>query len=149
MTYPTRIPYVYLTLTVFILYPTILQSWLVPQPIENTCVTLSKATGQDNFCLRTDSPKDPLQTCLIGLPWDIYQFRFYRPEGEIITRFTDLIPEFIKKFTALPSLPRNTFLRDIHLLMSTSPAICIYFRNEFFHPRARYPEIDISSLNTT
>lgn len=40
--------------------PTAVWTWLLPQPIENTWVTLSKALRQDNFCLRTDSPQDPL-----------------------------------------------------------------------------------------
>lgn len=47
------------------------QSWLIPQPIENTWVTLAKKMNQDTFCLRSDSPKDPLQTCLVSINWDI------------------------------------------------------------------------------
>lgn len=139
----------YLLLIVLTIYPTVLRSWLVPQPAENTWVTLSKALGQENFCLQMDSPKDPLQTCLIGLTWDIYKFRYYRPHSGPIVQFTDITQKFGNWITDLPSPPKDTIFHDVHLLMSTSPSVCFYFQNVIARPQARHPTTIVSPLNLT
>lgn len=139
--YLMMIPCTYLLLSVFIFHPAVLKAWLIPKPIENTWVTLTKTMNQDTFCLRMDSPKDPLQTCLIGLNWDIYKFRYYRPKSEITTQNTDITWRFTRWILNLPNPPEDTFIHDVHLLMSTSPSICVYFKNEFNHPDLGTPKL--------
>lgn len=43
-------------------------AWIVPQPKANMWVTLAQAIGQDYMCLSMANVKDPLSTCLVGIP---------------------------------------------------------------------------------
>ncbi|TRZ19343.1 hypothetical protein HGM15179_007760 [Zosterops borbonicus] len=43
--------------------------WIVPQPKENVWRTLAQAMGQDHICLSQASAKDPISSCLMGIPF--------------------------------------------------------------------------------
>ncbi|TRZ16419.1 hypothetical protein HGM15179_010670, partial [Zosterops borbonicus] len=43
-------------------------SWVVPQPKANVWRTLARAMGQDHICLSQGSTKDPIVSCLVGIP---------------------------------------------------------------------------------
>lgn len=74
--------------------------------------------------------KDPFQSCLVGLPWDIHRFRHVKgllPSSDVakITGHWDIIKEFNAWIQSLPILPYNP--HDVHLLTSSLPDICINF----------------------
>ncbi|TRZ10813.1 hypothetical protein HGM15179_016282 [Zosterops borbonicus] len=44
-------------------------TWIVPQPKANVWRTLTMAMGQDHICLSQGSVKDPISSCLVGIPF--------------------------------------------------------------------------------
>ncbi|TRZ11450.1 hypothetical protein HGM15179_015655 [Zosterops borbonicus] len=48
--------------------------WIVPQPKANVWRTLAKAMGQDHICLFQGSAKDPISSCLVGIPFKEDEF---------------------------------------------------------------------------
>lgn len=54
---------------------------IVPQPRQNIWVTLAKTLQQENICLSTAAARDPMSTCLVGVPLQTgeYPVRFSTP----------------------------------------------------------------------
>ncbi|TRZ23928.1 hypothetical protein HGM15179_003199 [Zosterops borbonicus] len=48
--------------------------WIVPQPKANVWRTLAMAMGQDHICLSQGSAKDPIASCLVGIPFKEDEF---------------------------------------------------------------------------
>ncbi|TRZ14383.1 hypothetical protein HGM15179_012724 [Zosterops borbonicus] len=48
--------------------------WIVPQPKANVWRTLTQAIGQDHICLSQASAKDPISSCLMGIPFKEAEF---------------------------------------------------------------------------
>lgn len=63
-------------------------AWIVPQPRQNVWVTLAQTLQQENICLSTAATKNPMSTCLVGIPLQAGEF----PEG-LGTRRSNNIPE--------------------------------------------------------
>ena len=61
-----------LTSTIVITSLLLINTWAVPQPKQNVCITLAKAIKQDTLCLSLAHPDDPFSTCLAGLPADVW-----------------------------------------------------------------------------
>lgn len=59
--------YLCLLLVSWILLPSEVVAWIVPQPKANVWVTLAKALQQDHMCLSMGSVNDPLSSCLVGI----------------------------------------------------------------------------------
>lgn len=49
-------------------------AWIVPQPHQNIWVTLAQMLQQENICLSTAAAKDPMSTCLVGIPWQAAEY---------------------------------------------------------------------------
>lgn len=60
--------YLCLLLVSWILLPSEVVAWIVPQPKANVWVTLAKAPQQDHMRLSMGSVTDPLSSCLVGIP---------------------------------------------------------------------------------
>lgn len=60
--------YLRFLLVSWILLPSEVISWIVPQPRANVWVTLAKALQQDHMCPCMGSVNDPLSSCLVGIP---------------------------------------------------------------------------------
>ncbi|RMC20406.1 hypothetical protein DUI87_01256 [Hirundo rustica rustica] len=65
-------------------------AWIVPQPNQNTWVTLAKALQQDNLCLSTGSVDNLLSTCLTiekvySSPSDLKDVPLENPNWELFT----------------------------------------------------------------
>ncbi|TRZ08547.1 hypothetical protein HGM15179_018560 [Zosterops borbonicus] len=48
--------------------------WIVTQPKANVWRTLAMAMGQDHICLSQGSAKDPIASCLVGIPFKEDEF---------------------------------------------------------------------------
>ncbi|TRZ06538.1 hypothetical protein HGM15179_020569 [Zosterops borbonicus] len=49
-------------------------AWIVPQPRQNVWVTLAQTLQQENICLFTAAAKNPMSTCLVGIPLQAGEF---------------------------------------------------------------------------
>ncbi|KAF4797752.1 hypothetical protein TURU_070614 [Turdus rufiventris] len=49
-------------------------AWIVPQPCQNICVTLVQTVQQEDMCLSTAAARDPMSTCLVGIPFQAGQY---------------------------------------------------------------------------
>lgn len=104
-----------------------LHPWLVPQPAENVWVTLAKSLQQENFCLNTGVAGDPMKSCLVGLPWDIHQFRAVRePVISIDSPYWDLTRNGVKWMQSLEHAPTEP--QELDLLGSAKPSVRINFQ---------------------
>ncbi|KAF4804385.1 hypothetical protein TURU_008413 [Turdus rufiventris] len=49
-------------------------AWIIPQPRQNIWVTLAHMLQQENICLSTAAAKDPMSTCLVGIPLQAVEY---------------------------------------------------------------------------
>ncbi|XP_063249639.1 uncharacterized protein LOC134548676 [Prinia subflava] len=115
-------------------------AWIIPQPRQNVWVTLAQTLQQENICLSTAAAKNPMSTCLVGIPLQAGEF----PAGldkyksnEIPEAHTPQPHQDHKKqgvFTMNPlaewvqGLPRVAHEpQELELLGSSPATYCIHF----------------------
>ncbi|XP_064558142.1 uncharacterized protein LOC135442355 isoform X2 [Zonotrichia leucophrys gambelii] len=119
-------------------------AWIVPQPRQNIWVTLAEALQQENICLSTAAAKDPMSTCLVGIPLQAGEFpaKSDTPMPDSSPKSHHAQPQNTHQKQAvmirnpieewLPKLPRAAQEpQELELLGSSPAPYCIHF---FFIP---------------
>ncbi|TRZ09554.1 hypothetical protein HGM15179_017553 [Zosterops borbonicus] len=63
-------------------------AWIIPQLCQNVWVTLAQTLQQENICLSTAAAKNPMSTCLVGIPSQAGEF-----PADLETHRSNEIPE--------------------------------------------------------
>nr|XP_041567129.1 uncharacterized protein LOC121468117 [Taeniopygia guttata] len=114
-------------------------AWIVPQPRQNIWVTLAQTLQQENICLSTAAAKDPMSTCLVGIPWQAGVFPAgldtYR-SNEIPESYTPrphkdqkqvggILKSLEEWLRGLPKIAQEP--QELELLGSSPAAYCVHF----------------------
>ncbi|XP_063280555.1 uncharacterized protein LOC134565100 isoform X2 [Prinia subflava] len=59
---------------ILLMLNSLVAAWIVPQPRQNVWVTLAQTLQQENICLSTAAAKNPMSTCLVGIPLQAGEF---------------------------------------------------------------------------
>ncbi|XP_018860996.1 uncharacterized protein LOC109022418 [Parus major] len=127
-------------------------AWIVPQPRQNIWVTLAQTLQQENICLFTAAAKNPMSTCLVGIPLQhdefTHSFNTLTPEAgnklhsiQIETELRNLVKEWLPHFPKATQEPQ-----ELELLGSSPASYCVHFRvsppihKETFHHIVQHRE---------
>ncbi|RLW01716.1 hypothetical protein DV515_00007732 [Chloebia gouldiae] len=110
-----------------------------PQPYQNVWVTLAQTLQQENICLSTAAAKDPMSTCLVGIPWQAGEFpaglnkhrsnvipESHTPQPHKDQRQVELILKSLEEWLrGLPRMAQEP--QELELLGSSPAAYCVHF----------------------
>lgn len=94
------------------------EGWIVPQPKANVWTTLVKALNQSGLCLSLSSAKDPISTCLVGIPLQPNEYLFMGKKPDPVHSWDS----WTKIYPHAPQEPQ-----ELALVGSAKAVYCINF----------------------